>query len=83
VPVKSVPASSRSAAKKFPTVKSQPEISRTTGTSKNLSLPCRTRVPDRAGIIISTQIKNSVYNVVLDDPDKKRCFKHPAPPRYQ
>jgi len=31
----------------------------------------------RAGINISTQIKNSVYNVVWGDLDKKRCFKHP------
>jgi hypothetical protein len=31
----------------------------------------------RAGINISTQIKNSVYNVVWDDLDKNKCFKHP------
>jgi len=31
----------------------------------------------RAGINISTQIKNSVYNVVWDDLDKNRYFKHP------
>ena len=35
----------------------------------------------RAGINISTQIKNSVCNTVWDDLEKNRCFEHPPAAR--
>ena len=35
----------------------------------------------RAGINISTQIKNSVWNTAWDDQEKNRCFKHPPAAR--
>ena len=35
-----------------------------------------------AGINMSTQIKNSVYNIVWGDLDKIGVFNTPAPPRY-
>jgi hypothetical protein len=35
----------------------------------------------RAGINISTQIKNGVCNTVWDDLEKNRCFKHPPAAR--